>query len=255
MICLHWIEKQLAVFFESITVLFFVKNLFAVNLFSEEEFGQSFRSGLNLVFCTVDYWDPRIHQLSCRRQYINSQWRSLRLPLSTIPCGRKQQQCFLTKTRPFWDPSPKNGMSSMRSPKKALLQMTSLICNGWAKSKNSDVILGEIHLPYDHFCCHWQNTMYDLVILTIQCRFLTSVGFTCCVMGTWEILLTSNTPALLAGGSAGLFWSVCWAYAGQAFVVLSLAEMASMAPTAGKFEAGYCESLLICSRWSIPLGI
>lgn len=74
-------------------------------------------------------------------------------------------------------------------------------------------------------------------------------------MGTWEILLTSNTPALLAGGSAGLFWSVCWAYAGQAFVVLSLAEMASMAPTAGKLETGYCELLLICSRWSIPLGI
>lgn len=52
-------------------------------------------------------------------------------------------------------------------------------------------------------------------------------------MGTWEILLTSNTPALLAGGSAGLFWSVCWAYCGQFFVVLSLAEMSSMAPTAG----------------------
>lgn len=64
-------------------------------------------------------------------------------------------------------------------------------------------------------------------------RFLTTVGFTCCVMGTWEILLSSNTQALLAGGSAGLFWSVCWAYAGQFFVVLSLAEMASMAPTAG----------------------
>lgn len=64
-------------------------------------------------------------------------------------------------------------------------------------------------------------------------RFMTTVGFTCCVMGTWEILLTSNTQALLAGGSAGLFWSVCWAYLGQAFVVLSLAEMASMAPTAG----------------------
>lgn len=64
-------------------------------------------------------------------------------------------------------------------------------------------------------------------------QFLTSVGFTCCVMGTWEILLTSNTQALVAGGSAGLFWSVCWAYVGQTFVVLSLAEMASMAPTAG----------------------
>ena len=52
-------------------------------------------------------------------------------------------------------------------------------------------------------------------------------------MGTWEILLTVSTPALVAGGSAGLFWSLVWVYIGQAFVVLSLAEMASMAPSAG----------------------
>lgn len=32
---------------------------------------------------------------------------------------------------------------------------------------------------------------------------------------------------------SGLFWSLCWAYTGQFFIVLSLAEMASMAPTAG----------------------
>jgi len=35
------------------------------------------------------------------------------------------------------------------------------------------------------------------------------------------------------GGLAGLFWSVVWTSIGQFFVVLSLAEMASMAPTAG----------------------
>jgi len=64
-------------------------------------------------------------------------------------------------------------------------------------------------------------------------RFLTTVGFTCCVMGTWEILMTSNTQALVAGGSAGLFWSLVWSYSGQTFIVLSLAEMSSMAPTAG----------------------
>lgn len=60
-------------------------------------------------------------------------------------------------------------------------------------------------------------------------RFITTVGFTCCVMGTWEILMTSNTQALLAGGSAALFWSLCWCYVGQTFIVLSLAEMSSMA--------------------------
>lgn len=64
-------------------------------------------------------------------------------------------------------------------------------------------------------------------------RLLSTIGFTTCVMGTWEILLTSNTQGLTAGGLPGLFWSLCWSYTGQFFIVLSLAEMASMAPTAG----------------------
>ena len=61
----------------------------------------------------------------------------------------------------------------------------------------------------------------------------TTIGFTTCVMGTWEILLTANTQGLIAGGLPGLFWSLCWAYTGQLFVILSLAEMSAMAPTAG----------------------
>ncbi|KAK5704502.1 hypothetical protein LTR17_021836 [Elasticomyces elasticus] len=52
-------------------------------------------------------------------------------------------------------------------------------------------------------------------------------------MGTWEIMLTANTQGLTAGGLAGLFWSLVWCYIGQFFVVMSLAEMASMAPIAG----------------------
>ncbi|KAK5119786.1 hypothetical protein LTR85_007362 [Meristemomyces frigidus] len=64
-------------------------------------------------------------------------------------------------------------------------------------------------------------------------RMVTSIAFTSCVMGTWEILLTSNTSALIAGGLAGLWWQFVWCYVGQTFVVLSLSEMASMAPTAG----------------------
>lgn len=64
-------------------------------------------------------------------------------------------------------------------------------------------------------------------------RTLSSIAFTICNMGTWEILLTANTQGLTAGGLAGLFWSLVWVYVGQAFVILSLAEMASIAPTAG----------------------
>ena len=64
-------------------------------------------------------------------------------------------------------------------------------------------------------------------------RSLSAIAVTTCTMGTWEILLTANTQGLIAGGSAGLFWSLVWVYVGQAFVILSLAEMASIAPTAG----------------------
>ena len=64
-------------------------------------------------------------------------------------------------------------------------------------------------------------------------RSLSSIAFTSCVMGTWEVLLTANTEGLVLGGSAGLLWSLVWAYTGQMFVMLSLAEMSSIAPTAG----------------------
>lgn len=47
------------------------------------------------------------------------------------------------------------------------------------------------------------------------------------------MLLVASTEGLVAGGVAGLFWSYIWTYVGNAFVVLSLAEMASMAPTSG----------------------
>lgn len=61
-------------------------------------------------------------------------------------------------------------------------------------------------------------------------RIISTIAFTSCVMGTWEILLTANTQGLTAGGLAGIFWSLVWCYAGQLFVILSLAEMSAMAP-------------------------
>lgn len=64
-------------------------------------------------------------------------------------------------------------------------------------------------------------------------QYLSTIGFASCVLGTYEIFLTTNTSGLRDGGLAGLFWSLIWTYIGQSFVVLSLAEMASMAPTAG----------------------
>ncbi|KJK65787.1 amino acid permease GABA permease [Aspergillus parasiticus SU-1] len=64
-------------------------------------------------------------------------------------------------------------------------------------------------------------------------RLISTIGFTTCIMGTWENVLTSTSQGLRTGGRPCLFWSLVWAYCGQLFIVLSLAEMSSMAPTAG----------------------
>ncbi|KAL1865527.1 hypothetical protein Daus18300_007172 [Diaporthe australafricana] len=64
-------------------------------------------------------------------------------------------------------------------------------------------------------------------------NWFSSVAFTSCTMGTWEFVFINNFQSLVDGGRSGTFWSYCWVIVGQFFVVLSLAEMSSMAPTAG----------------------
>jgi choline transport protein len=64
-------------------------------------------------------------------------------------------------------------------------------------------------------------------------RTLSTLAFTVILQGAWEVLLVASTQGLTDGGVAGLFWSYVWTYCGMALVVLSLAEMASMAPTSG----------------------
>lgn len=46
-------------------------------------------------------------------------------------------------------------------------------------------------------------------------------------------MFLSNFQGVVDGGRAGIFYSYIWVIIGQFFIVLSLAEMASMAPTAG----------------------
>jgi len=63
-------------------------------------------------------------------------------------------------------------------------------------------------------------------------RQVSLLSFTAVLMGTWEWMLLANTQGLTDGGTAGLFWSYIWVSAGFGLTVASLAEMASMAPTA-----------------------
>ena len=60
-------------------------------------------------------------------------------------------------------------------------------------------------------------------------------------LGIWSITASikhlhppsANTAGLINGGLAGLFWSYVWTFVGFIFIVASLAEMSSMAPTSG----------------------
>jgi amino acid permease len=54
-----------------------------------------------------------------------------------------------------------------------------------------------------------------------------------------EFVALNNFQMLVDGGTAGMFWSYTWVIFGQFFIVLSLAEMSSMAPTAGGYSSLY----------------
>ncbi|KAL8901257.1 MAG: hypothetical protein Q9207_005289 [Kuettlingeria erythrocarpa] len=64
-------------------------------------------------------------------------------------------------------------------------------------------------------------------------QFLSVLGFTTVILSTWETVLYTVSYGLINGGLASLVWMFLVASVGMGTVVLSLAEMASMAPTSG----------------------
>ncbi|THZ18855.1 GABA permease-like protein [Aureobasidium pullulans] len=64
-------------------------------------------------------------------------------------------------------------------------------------------------------------------------RQVSLLSFTAILMATWEFVLMACTQGLVDGGRAGLFWSYIWVMIGYGFIIASLAEMSSMAPTCG----------------------
>ena len=82
-------------------------------------------------------------------------------------------------------------------------------------------------------------------------RPLSAFSFTVILQATWEFLLISNTQGLVDGGLAGLFWTYIWTFIGFGIVMISLAEMASMAPISGgqyhwvsEFSPPQCQKFL-----------
>lgn len=68
-------------------------------------------------------------------------------------------------------------------------------------------------------------------------NFLLSFGIHRSNFSATEFVVLNNFQILVDGGTACMFWSYCWVIFGQFFIVLSLAEMSSMAPTAGGLAA------------------
>ncbi|OBT68100.1 hypothetical protein VE03_01538 [Pseudogymnoascus sp. 23342-1-I1] len=64
-------------------------------------------------------------------------------------------------------------------------------------------------------------------------RFISTLGFACTLMSTWEIALMTSAFALINGGTAGLIWGYLIVWMGYMLVFATIAEMASMAPTSG----------------------
>lgn len=61
-------------------------------------------------------------------------------------------------------------------------------------------------------------------------NILSTLGFISIYMATWEFVLVSLAAGLINGGFGGLFWTFIGTVTCYSTVVLSLAEMESMAP-------------------------
>ncbi|KAI7553141.1 amino acid transporter-like protein [Hortaea werneckii] len=70
-------------------------------------------------------------------------------------------------------------------------------------------------------------------VLRRNFRFITMLGFASTVMASWEVLLVLFKLILVDGGTPNLFWGFLVDACGMLFVHASLAELASMSPTAG----------------------
>lgn len=78
-------------------------------------------------------------------------------------------------------------------------------------------------------------------------------------MSTWESILATLAFGLGNGGPGGLIYTYIAVYIGFILVIVSMAEMASMAPTSGMFSRlGACHQKVIdifATRWPISLGL
>ncbi|KAF2731622.1 amino acid transporter [Polyplosphaeria fusca] len=77
------------------------------------------------------------------------------------------------------------------------------------------------------------NMLGKRQVLRRNFKFVTMLAFASTVMASWEVLLPLFTFVLTDGGTPALFWGFIIVTCGQLLVYASIAECASMSPTAG----------------------
>ncbi|KAI4237844.1 MAG: hypothetical protein LQ349_001539 [Xanthoria aureola] len=117
----------------------------------------------------------------------------------------------------------------------------------------------------------WQGTLadkHDMVmlgrsqVLRRNFSFISILGFSAVLICTWELLFANLLFALTDGGTGGLFWGFTVTVVASIFIFLSVAEMASMSPTAGgqyhwvsEFAPAFCQKFLsYISGWVLAMG-
>ncbi|XRM43703.1 hypothetical protein ABZX51_006858 [Aspergillus tubingensis] len=60
-----------------------------------------------------------------------------------------------------------------------------------------------------------------------------ALSFSAVLQSTWEYIMLSDYEGLQDGGLAGMLWTYVWSAIGFGFIIVSISEMASMAPTSG----------------------
>lgn len=126
----------------------------------------------------------------------------------------------------------------------------------------SDIVSDEKINIYDQHDVSDMARLGKKQVFTRNFGFLSTLGFISIYMATWEFVLVSLATGLSNGGFAGLFWTFIGTVICYSTIVLSLAEMASMAPTTGgqyhwisEFAPPSSQKMLsYCAGWMSTLG-
>ncbi|KAI0477375.1 putative GABA permease [Xylariaceae sp. FL0804] len=180
--------------------------------------------------------------LAWRRLCMYSAWQSLRYYCST---RTTPPECHFVSLGPLlspgdiYQPSLRSNAPSLHCSTRGILYlffllvcstMTSIELGVTGDSKQAS---GHTH---DYDPSHDEKDMYRLgktQELRRRFRYFSIAGYVVVLGGCWEFAIVTSVFNIANGGTAGAIWTTVLVCLGMMLVVVSMAEVASMAPTSG----------------------